>query len=308
MTHSICDVPGIKVGHAQDDLAKTGCTVVLPDVEATAGVDVRGSAPGTREIELLKPVRLVQKVHGILLAGGSAFGLNAAGGVQRFLEERGIGFQTRTAVIPLVPAAVIYDLDVGDPGVRPDAGMGYNACLAARADEHRKGVVGVGCGATVGKIAGQEKASPGGIGTCSLELTGGIVVGVLTVVNALGEIVDPVTGNILAGLCDDKGTGFYPSVEAMKNIFFKSPFQSMNTTLTVVATNAGLTREQATKVAQMAQDGFARVIRPAHTMYDGDIVFALSVGELEADVNLIGAVACELVAESIVRAVKAGKE
>lgn len=308
MTHSICDVPGIKVGHVQDDLAKTGCTVVLPDVEATGGVDVRGSAPGTREIELLKPVRLVQKVHGILLAGGSAFGLNAAGGVQRFLEERGIGFQTSTAVIPLVPAAVIYDLDVGDPGGRPDAGMGYNACLAARADEHREGVVGVGCGATVGKIAGQEKASPGGIGTCSLELTGGIVVGVLTVVNALGEVVDPSNGKILAGIRDDKGGGFLPSLEIMKSVFTQSPFQSTNTTLAVVATNAALTREQATKVAQMAQDGLGRVIRPAHTMYDGDIVFVLSTGNEQADVNFIGAVACELVVESIVRAVKAGKE
>jgi len=308
MAHSICDVPGIRVGHVQDDLAKTGCTVVLPDVEATAGVDVRGSAPGTREIELLKPIRLVQKVHGILLAGGSAFGLNAAGGVQKFLEERGIGFQTSTAVIPLVPAAVIYDLDVGDPAIRPDAEMGYDACVAAHANEDREGLIGAGRGATVGKIAGQKKASPGGIGTCSLELTGGVVVGVLTVVNALGEVVDPSNGKILTGIRDDEGGGFLPSLEIMKSVFTQSPFQSSNTTLAVVATNAALTREQTTKVAQMAQDGFARVIRPAHTMYDGDIVFVLSTGDVQTDVNLIGAVACELVAESIVRAAKAGKE
>lgn len=307
MIHSICDVPGIRVGHAQNDLAKTGCSVVLPDVEATAGVDVRGSAPGTREIELLKPVRLVQKIHGILLSGGSAFGLDAAGGVQKYLQEHGVGFKTRSAVIPLVPTAVIYDLDIGDANVRPDARMGYDACVAAHADEYREGLVGVGCGATVGKMSGQEKASPGGVGTSSQQLGDGIVVGALTVVNALGEVVEPGSGKILAGICNDSGAGFLPSIEVMKSISFRSPLQTTNTTLSVVATNADLTREQATKVAQMAQDGFARAIRPAHTMYDGDIVFVISTGKEQADVNLIGAVACDLVAESIVRAIKAGK-
>lgn len=298
---SICDVPGIKVGHAQNSNAQTGCTVILPENEVTAGVEVRGSAPGTREIEVLKPVRVVQKIHGVLLTGGSAFGLNAAGGVQKYLEERHIGYETGIIKVPIVPAAVIFDLAVGDPSVRPDFDLGYQACLNASQNETSEGAVGAGCGATVAKLGGQQFASRGGIGTCSKKW-GDLVVGVLTVVNSLGEITDPKTGDIIAGIKKEKGSGFVESISLMQ-LMSSGNFPSSNTTLSVVATNALLTKEQCTKLAQMAQDGFAKAIRPAHTMYDGDIVFALSTGNKKADINFIGAVACELVAESIVRAV-----
>ena len=301
--NTICDVPGLKVGHFCDSTAQTGCTVILPDAGATAGVDVRGSAPGTREIELLKPVRLVQQVHAILLTGGSAFGLDAAGGVQKYLEERGIGFQTNEAIIPIVPTAVIYDLGVGDATVRPDAEMGYKACQAANVT-CEEGAVGAGCGATVGKILGMRKASKGGIGTCSKKIGDDIWIGVLTVVNCFGEVIDPDDGNIVAGVLNETGDGFVSTQEILAQMNDNSPFSATNTTLSIVATNVFLNREQATKLAQMAQDGLARSIRPAHTMYDGDIIFALSAGNKKADINLLGSFACELVAESIVRAVK----
>jgi L-aminopeptidase/D-esterase-like protein len=300
--NSICDVPGFKVGHFCKESAKTGCTVILPDVEATAGVDIRGSAPGTREIELLKPVRLVQKIHAVLLTGGSAFGLNAAGGVQNFLEDRGIGFKTDDAVIPIVPAAVIYDLGVGDSKVRPDAVMGYKACQAANSNCER-GNVGVGCGATVGKVLGMERASKGGVGTCSQKVGDDIWIGVLTVVNCFGEVINPDDNEIAAGVLNKAGNGFVPTLEIMAELSKGSPFGFTNTTLSGVATNASLNREQATKMAQMAQNGLAKTIRPAHTMYDGDIVFALSAGDKLADINLLGSLACDLVAESIIQAV-----
>jgi len=300
--NSLCDVPGIKVGHAFNTEAKTGCTVILPETEVTAGVDVRGSAPGTREIEVLKPVRIIQKIHAVTLTGGSAFGLNAAGGVQKYLEEQHIGFETGVIKVPIVPAAVIFDLAVGDSAIRPDFDMGYRACLNASSNETSEGAVGVGCGATVAKLGGQQFASRGGVGTCSKKW-GELVIGVLTVVNSLGEVIDPNSGEIIAGVKKENNPGFVESIPLMR-LMSTGAFPSSNTTLSVVATNASLTKEQCTKLAQMAQNGFARAIRPAHTMYDGDIVFALSTGEKKADINYLGALACELVAESIVRAVK----
>ena len=302
MKSSICDVPGIRVGHFHLKEARTGCSVILPDEAAVAGVDVRGSAPGTREIELLHPVRLVDKVHAILLSGGSAFGLDAAGGVQQYLEENGIGFDVGVAKVPIVPAAVIFDLAVGDASVRPDKVMGYNACLSATHTFSSEGPIGAGCGATVGKLSGMDFCSPGGIGTASRNIGGDVIVGALTVVNALGEVVDEA-GNILAGVENSDRNGFIPSLELLKMSAAGIGFDTSNTTLSVVATNAKLTRESATKVAQMAQDGFAKAIRPAHTMHDGDIVFVLSNGDIESDVNIIGAFAAEIVAESIRRAV-----
>jgi L-aminopeptidase/D-esterase-like protein len=300
---SICDVPGIRVGHFHLEDARTGCTVILPEDEVVAGVDVRGSAPGTRELELLKPVRLVEKVHAILLAGGSAFGLDAAGGVQHFLEEKGIGFDVGVARVPIVPSAVIFDLAIGDATIRPTKEMGYKACQNA-STECQEGRVGAGCGATVGKLTGIENCSPGGLGTASISLDNGVVIGAITVVNALGEIIDD-HGNILAGIQDESKDGFIPSLDVLKNMA-KLSFQSSNTTLSVVATNAKLTRESATKVAQMAQDGFATSIRPAHTMLDGDIVFALSTGDIDTDINVIGGLACDVVAHSVRRAVMSG--
>lgn len=304
----ICRVPGVCVGHAQDEKALTGCTVILPDGGAVCGVDVRGSSPGTREIELLKPVRHVEKIHAILLTGGSAFGLNAAGGVQQYLEEKGIGYDVSVARVPLVPAAVIFDLFVGDAAVRPDLKMGYEACVAASYTEYREGSIGVGTGATVGKIGNARSRSKGGVGTCSESLSDGLIVGILAVANSFGDVVDPKTGDIVGGNRLENGA-FRDSVAFLK-AHPVDPFRhpGTNTTLAVVATNARLNKEQATKVAQMAQVGISRATRPAHTMFDGDIVFALSVGEQDADVTVLGAVAADLVAEAVVRGVKPGMD
>ena len=301
---SICRVPGIRVGHAQNEKARTGCTVILPEGGAVTGVDVRGSSPGTREVELLKPVRNVEKIHAILLTGGSAFGLNAAGGVQAYLEEHGVGYDVVVAKVPLVPTAVIFDLFVGDPKVRPDRTMGYEACLNASDQESREGRIGVGMGATVGKVGNPMRRSDGGLGTCAEELPGSIVIGALAVANGFGDVIDPDSGQVIGGNRQDDGS-FLDSVAYLKQ-HPVNPFArpGTNTTLAVVATNARLNKEQATKVAQMAQVGISRTTRPAHTMYDGDIVFALSVGDKEADVNVIGAVAADLVARAVVRGVR----
>jgi L-aminopeptidase/D-esterase-like protein len=302
MLNSICDVPGIRVGHAQDETARTGCTVILPDRSAVAGVDVRGSAPGSREIEALKPVRLVQEIHGILLTGGSAFGLDASGGVQKYLEERGIGYDVQVTKVPIVPTAVIFDLAVGNAKVRPTAAMAYRACEAASAAETRVGRIGVGCGATVGKIRGIQHAMPGGVGMASWQ-SGHIVVGVLVVVNALGDVIDPQQGKIIAGAKNDDGS--FLNTPAYLKSHILSPFKSWgHTTLAVVATNAQFNRDGMIKISEMAQDGLAYVIRPSHTLFDGDMVFAMSVGGEQADVMAIGAIAAELVAEAIVQAVK----
>lgn len=302
MLNSLCDVPGIRVGHAQDETARTGCTVILPAHPAVAGVDVRGSAPGSREIEALKSVRLVQEIHGILLTGGSAFGLDAAGGVQKYLEERSIGYDVQVTKVPIVPTGVIFDLAVGDAKVRPTAAMAYAACEAASLTETRLGRLGVGCGATVGKIRGVQHGMSGGVGMASWR-SGNIVVGALVVVNALGDIIDPQHGNIIAGARNDDGS--FLNTQTYLKAHVLSPFKSWgNTTLAVVATNAHFNRDGVTKIAEMAQDGLAYVIRPSHTLFDGDMVFAMSTGNEQADVMAIGAIAAELVATAIVQAVR----
>jgi L-aminopeptidase/D-esterase-like protein len=308
----ITDVPGIQVGHAHNLEALTGCTVVLCRSGATAGVDVRGGAPGTRETDLLDPTALVHRVHAVLLAGGSAFGLDAASGVVRYLAERRIGFKTAAAAVPIVPAAILFDLNLGSPSVRPDADMGYQACLAARAGRVPEGNVGAGTGASVGKLLGTALAMKSGLGTASLKI-GSLVVGALIVVNAFGDVVDPATGGLLAGLRSGKlgplrigGTDYLAdSLRAMKTVPGRTVLglaQQVNTVLGVVATNARLTKSQTTKVAQMAHDGLARVIRPAHTMLDGDTLFALSTGRARADVTVVGAFAAEVVAQAVLRA------
>jgi L-aminopeptidase/D-esterase-like protein len=302
MLNSLCDVPGLRVGHAQDETARTGCTVILPDRPAVAGVDVRGSAPGSREIEALKPVRLVQEIHGILLTGGSAFGLDASGGVQKYLEERGIGYDVQVAKVPIVPTAVIFDLAVGDAKIRPTAAMAYRACEEASPAEIRTGRIGVGCGATVGKIRGVQHSMPGGVGMASWK-SGNLVVGALVVVNALGDVIDPEHGKIIAGAKNDDGS-FLNTTAYLKSHFLSSFKSWGQTTLAVVATNAKFNRDGATKIAEMAQDGLAYVIRPSHTLFDGDMVFAMSFGDESADVMAIGAIAAELVAEAIVQAVQ----
>jgi L-aminopeptidase/D-esterase-like protein len=311
---SITDVPGIEVGSAQDEQALTGCTVILTRKGAVAGVDVRGSAPGTRETDLLDPVNLVDKVHGILLAGGSAFGLDAAGGVMRYLEERKIGFDTGVVKVPIVPAAIIFDLGIGRGKVRPDAEMGYRACVAASAQPPAEGNIGAGTGASVGKLFGPALSTKSGLGTASVRAAG-IVVGALVVVNAFGDVVDPHDGSIVAGLRSGKvgpvrvgGAGvFADSVAMMTRLLDRSVLgfaTRSNTVIGAVATNAKLTKTEATKVAQMAHDGVARAIRPAHTMLDGDTIFALSTGSKAANLNLVGTLAAEVMAHAILRAAR----
>ncbi len=302
----ITDVVGIKVGHAADVRAVTGCTVILCEQGAVGGVDVRGSAPGTRETDALRPMNLVERVHGVLLTGGSAFGLAAADGVMRFLEERGIGFDVSVAKVPLVAAAVIFDLMIGDPAVRPTAEMGYAAARSASGGPVEEGSVGAGTGATVGKLLGPVSAMKGGIGTWAVGLPGGVLVGALVVVNAYGDVRDDHAGQILAG-ARDRATGrFLNMAQALMSGGGSARFGA-NTTLAVVATNAALTKEQTNKLAQLGHDGLARVISPAHTMYDGDTVFALSTGDARAEMIPLGTAAVEVVAEAVQRAVRLAK-
>lgn len=305
----ITAVPGIRVGHATDPVGLTGCTVVLCEKGAIGGVDQRGGAPGTRESDLLRPLHLIQKVHAVLLAGGSAFGLNAADGVMRYLEEREVGFETRVARVPIVPAAILFDLELGDPKARPDAAMGYAACRAATSGQVAEGNVGAGTGATVGNILGMNRAMKSGLGTAAVVLGRGIVVGALIAVNPFGDVIDPGTSKILAGARKHQSDEMADTLLVMREMMGKgsSRFTS-NTTIGVVATNCRFNKEEANKVAQMAQDGIARAIRPAHTLFDGDTLFVLAVGNKGADVNVIGAYAAEMVSEAIVRAVKAAEK
>ena len=274
----ITDVAGIRVGHAEDPVGLTGCTVVLCEDGAVGGVDVRGGAPGTRETDLLRPMHLVQHVHAILLAGGSAFGLDAACGVMRYLEERGIGFDAGVARVPIVPAAVLFDLSLGDARARPDAAMGYRACQSAAAGSVPEGNVGAGCGASVGKWLGSARATKSGLGTASTASRDGLVIGAIVAVNALGNVVAPESGANLGGPRDPETGRLLETIELMKAAHVAPMHLFGNTTIGVIATNAQLTKEQANKVAQMAQNGLARTLRPAHTLYDGDTLFVLSAG------------------------------
>lgn len=316
--NAITDVSGIEVGHAQNEEALTGCTVILCRKGAVAGVDVRGGAPGTRETDLLDPVNLVEKVHAIVLAGGSAFGLDAAGGVMKYLEENKIGFNTGSAKVPIVPSAILYDLSLGRADVRPDATMGALAAAAATSTPPREGNVGAGTGATVGKMFGMSLAMKSGLGTASMDIGGGVIVGAIVAVNAFGDVVDPTTNEIVAGLRSGKigplrigkKDSFADTLAVMKTPLGRGVLSFAgrgNTIIGAVATNAKLIKAQATKVAQMAHDGFARTIRPAHTMLDGDAIFALSTGTKSADVSIVGAFAAEVMAQAILRAVKAAK-
>jgi L-aminopeptidase/D-esterase-like protein len=299
-------VPGVRVGHATDAEGLTGCTVVLCEKGAVAGVDQRGGAPGTRETDLLRPMHLVQEVHAVLLTGGSAFGLAAADGVVRYLEEQGAGFDAGAARVPIVPAAVLFDLDLGDPQARPDAAMGRAACRAADADPVPMGNVGAGTGATVGKILGPKRAMKAGLGSAAIDLGGGLVVGALMAVNALGDVVRPSTGEILAGARKIGSDALADTLSTMRGFVGKAALRfAANTVIGVVGTNARLSKEEINKVAQMAQDGIARAIRPAHTLFDGDTLFALATGRKRADVNLVGAYAAEVVARAIVAAAEA---
>lgn len=306
----LTDVAGLRVGHFTDTRRPTGCTVVLAEAGAVCGVDVRGGAPGTRETDLLDPVNSVQQVHAVVLSGGSAFGLDAATGVVRYLEEKGIGFPVGIGRVPIVPAAILFDLGVGDWTIRPDAKAGYAAARDAATGPVAEGCVGAGAGATVGKLRGLGRAMKGGLGTASLRLPGGAVVAALVAVNAVGDVVDPDTGRPLAGLRTEDGRSLRGTLAALlAGETAGRPLPGENTSIGVVATNARLDKAQATKVAQMAHDGLARAIRPVHTPWDGDTIFALSTGELPvADAPLVvGALAAEVVAQAVVRAVRTAR-
>jgi L-aminopeptidase/D-esterase-like protein/GNAT superfamily N-acetyltransferase len=327
--NAITDVPGIRVGHAQNDEALTGVTVVLCTKGAVAGMEQRGGASGTRQTDALRSMHLVQKAHAIVLSGGSAFGLDAASGVVKWLEERGIGFETRAAKVPIVPAAILYDLAIGRSDVRPDATMGYAACEAASEGPVAEGNVGAGCGATVGKIYGISRAMKAGLGTASMDLGDGLTIGAMVAVNAFGDVIEPSTGRIIAGARNidaeaslsralAQGDGKHrlygdaphlaDTLAVMKSLVGKATLRFAaepleNTIIGIVATNADMNKEEINQVAQMAHDGVARAIRPAHTLFDGDTLFALATGGVKADVNTVGAYAAEVVARAIVRAV-----
>lgn len=303
MFGAITDVLGIKVGHYTDKKAATGCTVILCEQGAVAGVDVSGSSPGTRETDLLRPGNLVEKVQAVVLSGGSAFGLDAATGVMRYLEERGFGYETSAGKVPIVPAAIVFDLNIGDSRTRPGADEGYQACLAAADGKVTEGCIGAGTGATVGKILGVERAVKSGLGTASQTIAGDVVVAALVVVNAVGDVIEPGTKRILAGPRKPDGRGFLSTSQLWKGQFNEAvpPF---NTVIGVVATDARLSKAEASRLAHVAQVGIARTIDPCHTMYDGDALFTLSLGERKADLSALGAAAAEVVAGAIVRAIQ----
>lgn len=300
---NITDVDGIKVGNVEDKEACTGCTVLLMEQGAVGGVDVRGSAPGTRETDLLHPLNVVDRVHGICLAGGSAYGLEAAGGVMQYLEERGCGLNVQVGIVPIVPAAVLFDLPVGSATVRPTKEMGYQAAALAKTGDFPLGNTGAGCGATVGKAAGFDRAMKGGLGSASRVYPNGLVVGAIVAVNAYGEVRDPSTGEILAGARDDEGT-LRPSLEWMVKQPFPPFYIGSNTTIGVVASNANLTKAQVNKVASMAHDGLARTIYPIHTSLDGDTIFSVATGGVDASADLVGTIAAEVLAEAVISAIQ----
>jgi L-aminopeptidase/D-esterase-like protein len=303
---SITDVQGVQVGHFTDSRRPTGCTVLLFGKGATAGVDVRGSAPGTRETDLLNPINTVQQVQAILLAGGSAFGLDAASGVMRYLDEHRLGYPVGNIVVPIVPAAILYDLGIGDAKIRPTAESGYKACQAASAGRVAEGNVGAGAGATIGKMFGMKQAMKSGLGSASVRVGDtGIVVGAIVAVNAAGDVIDPKTGKIIAGARKPDGSGFMDSMARIREGYSVRADAAANTTIGVVATNVALDKTQATKVAQMAHDGLARTINPVHTPSDGDTIFAVATGAIATHANhgAIGALAAEVMARAVLRAV-----
>lgn len=312
---SITSIPDILVGHAQNMEALTGCTVVLCPKGAVGGIDQRGGAPGTRETDALHPMHLVEKIHAVVLAGGSAFGLEAATGVMKYLEEHGAGFETGAGRVPIVPAAILFDLNIGKREIRPDVNMGYEACLNASKNPPQEGNCGAGTGATIGKILGLGQAVKAGTGCAAMEIGNGVIVAALMAVNAFGDIIDPSNGTIIAGARSFQKGPFHigsnrifaDTREIMKTLVGRTSlgFASRgNTIIGVVVTNARLTKEETNKIAQMAQDGIARSVRPSHTMLDGDTIFAISTGHKKADVNIVGTFAAEVTSQAIVRSVK----
>ena len=305
MYNNILDVKGIKVGQVQQMEGLTGCSVIICEEGAVCGVDVRGSAPGTRETDLLDPINMIQKVHAVVLSGGSAFGLEATCGVSKYLEENGIGFDVGVAKVPIVTGAVLFDLGVGDPKCRPNIDMGYEACKVASSTNLEQGNFGAGCGATVGKIKGSNFCTKGGIGSYSIKLDNGLVAAALIAVNAFGDVYEE--GKVIAGVLNDSKDEFLNTYDLMKQGVNKGGFNIDNTTIGVVATNAKLDKAQCKKVSQMAHNGYAKTIFPIHTPHDGDTIFTLATGEIETDVTLLGSLATEVVEKSIINAIKNAK-
>ncbi|MBZ5578553.1 MAG: P1 family peptidase [Acidobacteriia bacterium] len=303
----LTDIPGIRVGHVSDYQAITGCTAILCETGAVAGVDVRGSASGTQEIDTLDPLHVTEQIHGILLAGGSAFGLEAASGVRRYLEKKGVGFATGPAKVPIVPAAILYDLGIGRPDIRPTVAMGEAAATAATTEAVAEGAVGAGTGATVGKLFGMKQAMKSGIGAFTVSLPNGVLVASLVAVNAFGDVRDPATGKTVAGARKTPASREFADTEEQMKRGAAGGFARSNTTLAVVATNARLTKVQTKKLAQMASLGVARSIYPVNTMFDGDTTFALSQGDRQADINTLGVAAGEAVVQAVLRAVRLAK-
>lgn len=307
MNNTLTDVPGIRVGHFTHEQGATGCTVILTPEKTVGAVDVRGGAPGTRETDLLNPHNHIEEVHAVVLSGGSAYGLAAADGVMRFLEEHEVGHKAQADfIVPIVSSAILYDLPVGEPGIRPDADMGYSACEKATADSVQQGSVGAGTGARIGAMMGNEFATKGGVGSASIDLGEGLIVAALVAVNSVGDVIDE-EGNIIAGLRQPPdGNSYMGTLEAMRGMvrLTEPPNAPDNTVIGVIATNAQLSKAHNTKVAQMAHDGIARAINPAHTMYDGDTIFSLATGEISANASVIGAYAAEVMMQAIRNAVR----
>ena len=310
---SLTDVAGLEVGHFTDPRRPTGCSVVIAREGAVAGVDVRGAAPGTRETDLLHPSNLVEKVHAVLLSGGSAWGLDAASGVMRWLEDNNIGLKTGYGLVPIVPAAVVFDLGVGDARIRPDAQAGYQACVAASGQPSAQGNVGAGAGALVGKLFGIARAMKGGVGSASLTVDG-VTVAALVVCNAMGDVFNPANGQLLAGARTAEGAALLNARDALLagQLSGEKPntlLAGTNTTIGVVATDAVLTKPQAQRLAQVAHDGLARSINPVHTQLDGDTLFALGTGHSgkTADPLLLATLAAEVTARAVVNAVRAAR-
>lgn len=298
------DIEGLKVGNAQKLEGGTGCTVIICEEGAIAGVDVRGGSPGTRETDLLNPQNLVEKIHGVMLTGGSAFGLDAASGAMEYLEEKGIGFDVQVTKVPIVCSAVLFDLVVGDYKVRPDRVMGYKACVNATDKDCPSGNIGAGTGATVGKFFGINRAMKGGLGSYGVQV-GDLKVGAIVAVNALGDIIDPETGEILAGLLDEKKEKLVGTEEEMLKVYNKNKnVFSGNTTIGVVATNGKFNKSQMNKLASMAHNGYGRTMRPAHSIFDGDTIFTMATGKVEADINVVGFLAAEVMEKAIIDAIK----
>lgn len=298
------EINGIKVGHSQDFEGATGCSVVLCEEGASGGVAVRGGAPGTRETDLLNPMEMVELIHGVVLSGGSAFGLDAAGGVMEYLEEKNIGFDVGVTKVPIVCQAVLFDLIIGSHKVRPNKNMGYEACKNSESNKlNPQGNIGAGTGATVGKVLGPSNAMKGGLGTCTFQV-GDLQVGAMVAVNALGDIINPLNGEIIAGVLNDDKSSFINTEEVMlKQYNVNTNRFNGNTTIGVIATNAKLTKAQANKISSMSHNGFARTIRPAHTMFDGDTIFTMATNKVAADINVVGFLATRAMEQAVINAI-----